>query len=37
MIIYTLILYGVPALLICAAAYIGYLGFKSYFEEIVRR
>ncbi len=36
MIIYTLLLYGVPILVAVASAYVGYMGFKIYIDEVVR-
>lgn len=36
MIIYTLLLYGVSILLVVASAYVGYVGFKIYIDQVIR-
>lgn len=35
--VYALLLYGVPVVVAVAALYTGYLGFKFYIEEVVRK
>ena len=35
--IYGLLLYGVPILVIVVTLYVGYLGFKFYVDEVIKR
>jgi hypothetical protein len=35
--IYGLLLYGVPILVIVVTLYVGYLGFKFYVDEVIRK
>jgi hypothetical protein len=35
--IYGLLLYGVPILVIVVTLYVGYLGFKFYVDEVVKK
>ena len=35
--IYGLLLYGVPVLVIVVTLYVGYLGFKFYVDEVIRK
>ena len=35
--IYGLLLYGVPVLVIVVTLYVGYLGFKFYVDEVIKK
>lgn len=35
--IYTLLLYGVPILVILVTLWVGYLGFKFYVDEVIKK
>jgi hypothetical protein len=35
--IYALLLYGVPIVVIVVTLYVGYLGFKFYVDEVIRK
>ncbi len=35
--IYALLLYGVPVLVIVVTLYVGYLGFKFYVDEVIKK
>jgi hypothetical protein len=35
--IYALLLYGVPVLVIAVTLWVGYLGFKFYVDEVIKK
>jgi hypothetical protein len=35
--IYDLLLYGVPSLVILVTLWVGYLGFKFYVDEVIKK
>lgn len=37
MVIYTILVYGIPIVLAITAAYVGILGLKFHLDEVVRR